>query len=190
MLPPLCAWILPNGHACAQFARRSRRFCRAHEKHARIEQGNVELRRMLQNVLTCDLYSLIVLLQDTLDQIVEHRISPDRAQLILQAARQRFEEPASLVPEEAVPDFDPAPQPPARAQRTGSPNPFARSLTMEDVFGPRAAGMPTPPDLDLNLFVRTMNDLNTFYPNGCSPKPPKSPVTSAPSVTSTLNLVP
>jgi hypothetical protein len=61
---------------------------------------------------------------------------------------------------------------------------------MEGVFGPRAAGMPTPRDLDLNLFVRTVNDLNALYPDGCSPKPPKTPVTPGPSATSTLNLVP
>lgn len=190
MLPPFCAWILPSGHACAQFARRGRRFCRAHEKHAHIEQANLELRQMLKNLLFCDLYGLIVLLQDTLDEVMEHRISPGRAQLIFQAARQRFEEPATLVPERGSPDFDPAPHPPAPTQPTAPPDPSARPLTMEEVFGPGAAGMPTPPDLDLNLFVRTMNDLNTLYPNGCSPKPPKTPVTLAPSAASTLNLVP
>jgi hypothetical protein len=61
---------------------------------------------------------------------------------------------------------------------------------MEEVFGPGAAGMPTPPDLDLNLFVKTMNDLNALYPDGCGPRPPQTPVTPAPSATSTLNLVP
>jgi hypothetical protein len=210
MLPPLCTWILANKQTCAQFALRGRRFCRAHEKLARIEQTNLDTRRMLQEIASSDLYSLIALLQNTLDDVMAHRISPNRAQLIFQATRQRFEQPETLIlddsdsPEPSFPDFDPGPGPDSPSPRLAPMQNFQRQpgppairqaqppaipLSMEDVFGPRAAGMETPPDFDLNTFVRAMNDLKAAYSNDNSSRAAKTPLTARPSTASTLSHV-
>ena len=103
MIPPICSWILANEQQCAQFALRGRRFCRAHDKLARVEQTNRETRALVGQINASDLRTLILRLLATLDAVVEHRVSPNRAHLIFQVSFQRLEELLDEAPTAAVP---------------------------------------------------------------------------------------
>jgi hypothetical protein len=103
MIPPLCQWILANEQQCAQFALRGRRFCHAHDKLARIEQTNRETRALIGEINSSGLRSLLLRLLDTLEAVIEHRVSPNRAHLIFQVSFQRCEDLLDEIPAAATP---------------------------------------------------------------------------------------
>lgn len=90
MLPPMCAWILANGQPCNQFALRRHQFCRAHDKLSRVERSNLELRETLDLISTIDIQNLIALTQHTIESVIRHSITPDRAHTIFEAALDRL----------------------------------------------------------------------------------------------------
>jgi len=90
MLPPLCAWILPQGQPCTQPALRGRILCRAHEKSARREEIAQLNQSICDRIATQDLFGLIDCLQQTLALATRHRMSPDRQRLVYAAVHRRL----------------------------------------------------------------------------------------------------
>ncbi len=181
MLPPECAWILPNGQQCAQFALRGRRFCRAHERCARVEKTVATNRHLRDTIAAFDLGSLIGCLMDTVEDALHHRISPGVQRLIYQCAFDRLQ---VLLTDARAAAQDMARFPPHLAPAA------AGAQTMEDLFGPRFAGIQLPPDLDLNAALSAMQVLNLARSADYRRTPPKTPVTPPPSAASTLTPAP
>ena len=210
MLPPMCAWILVNGQPCNQFALRRRQFCRAHDKLARIEHSNLELREILDLISTIDICNLISLMQQTLDAVIRHSIAPTRAQTIFDAVQNRLtaliEE--DLADDSIVDDPDPAAQsasartarpaqalsearcasngssPEARVERGESRRPTKAEL--EALLGPDAAGVPIPRGMTLSDLKSAMSQLNYVVSMNSRPQAAKIATNPASSMTSTL----
>ena len=167
MLPPLCAWILANGQPCNQFALRRRQFCRAHEKLARIEDSNHELRETLDLISTLDIQNLIALTQHYLDAVIRHTIAPARAQTIFEAAHQRLGVLLAGMFDDEAPNDPPSlvPQPVPRR----SPHP--------------SADHPSP---SLTDFASAIAQLNRLVSINSGQQGGKIPANPAPSAVSTL----
>jgi hypothetical protein len=181
MLPAECAFILPDGKSCRQFALRGRRFCRFHEKSVRIEEVARREQRIRSAIAGYDLQWLTAFLLDTVDCALHHRITPARQRFIYQTILSRLSElgSQSQIADASQPDrpfYDPQTglEELTGYDQSGQPSPHPPQPSRGSIPASRMPGMdelsrwPLPPDIDRKDWLSAIELINSFASANCA----------------------
>ena len=108
----LCAEVLSTGSRCKQFALRGQHFCYAHADPMQRER-NADARQLVAMIERAELFSVAVILANTVEELRAKTIPPLHAQAIFDAAAARLEQ---LQEQEQVQEQIPAQATSARFQ--------------------------------------------------------------------------
>jgi len=87
----LCTEILPTGVQCTQIALRGQPWCRAHSTPNQRER-NADTRRLLAMIANADLFSVAIILGNTIHELRTRIIPPLHAETIFDAAAARLDQ--------------------------------------------------------------------------------------------------
>ena len=104
----LCAEILPTGSRCRQFALKGRAWCRAHHQPYRREL-TAHSRALMRAIPGMDLFTVAVILTNTLHGLRAKETPPLHAQAIFHASAARLEQLLEEQALEALRRASPAP---------------------------------------------------------------------------------
>ncbi len=87
----LCTEILPNGVQCTQIALLGQPWCRAHSTPNQRER-NADTRKVLAMIANADLFSVAIILGNTIHEFRTRVIPPLHAETIFEAAATRLDQ--------------------------------------------------------------------------------------------------
>ena len=101
----LCAEILPTGLQCRQIALKDKPWCHSHAGTAGRER-NADGRQLVGMIANMDVFSVALVLANTVDELRGRQIPPGHAQAIFDAAAARLDQ---LLHPRSVPQPPPGP---------------------------------------------------------------------------------